>query len=188
MNLLSEIRSCTICKDHLPFAPKPIVQFSENSKIIIIGQAPGSKVQATGVPWDDASGNELRRWLGVTPDEFYDANLFALVPMGFCYPGKGKSGDLPPRAECAPYWHDRVLKSLRNQRLTVLIGNYAQTYYLGRRQKETLTETVRDFESFLPDFLPLVHPSPRNRIWQKKNPWFEQHVVPGLQEIVRETL
>lgn len=184
-SLLDEIRACHLCANHLPMGPRPIVQFSAKSRIVVIGQAPGVRVHASGVPWDDPSGNELRRWLGVTKEQFYDPDLFALVPMGFCYPGKGKSGDSPPRPECAPQWHDLILKRLKKVELTLLIGQYAQQRYLGDRLKPTLTETVKNFKNYLPDYLPLVHPSPRNRIWMKKNPWFERMVIPGLQRSVR---
>ncbi|MFW2478243.1 MAG: uracil-DNA glycosylase family protein [Sediminibacterium sp.] len=182
--LLTEIRACTVCKNQLPNKPRPIVQASVHSKIVIIGQAPGQKVQDSGIPWDDASGNELRRWLGVTKEEFYNSKLFALVPMGFCFPGKGTSGDLPPRPECAPLWHHQLLSQMKEVKLIILIGQYAQKYYLGEKLKPTLTDTVKNFEEYLPAYLPLVHPSPRNRIWQKKNPWFESEVVPLLGTVV----
>ncbi|HQW84574.1 MAG TPA: uracil-DNA glycosylase family protein [Ferruginibacter sp.] len=186
--LLQEIKACTVCKKFLPYPPRPIVQASKNSKIIIIGQAPGLKVQLSGIPWDDLSGTELRRWLGVTKEQFYDANLFALVPMGFCYPGKGKSGDLPPRPECAPLWHTLLLQYMKKAKLVILIGQYAQKYYLSEKLKPTLTETVINYKTYLPKYLPLVHPSPRNKIWQKKNPWFEKEVVPQLQKIVKRCI
>jgi uracil-DNA glycosylase len=182
--LLEEIRGCTICQAHLPLGPRPIVSLHPKSKILIIGQAPGTKVHASGVPWDDASGKELRRWLGVEPETFYDEKIFALMPMGFCYPGKGTSGDMPPRPECAPQWHKKILNNLKQIELTILIGQYSQAYYLGDRAKDNLTETVRAYKTFLPQFLPLPHPSPRNRIWQKKNAWFEKRVVPELQMLV----
>ena len=182
--LLTEIRACTVCKKYLPNAPRPIVQASAKARIVIIGQAPGQKVQNSGIPWDDLSGDELRRWLGVSKEQFYDDKLFALMPMGFCYPGKGGSGDLPPREECAPLWHQRLLKEMKNIQVIILIGQYAQNFYLGKNLRPTVTETVRSFEDYLPDYLPLVHPSPRNRIWQKKNPWFEKEVVPVLQGVV----
>ena len=186
--LLKEIRSCEVCKDYLPQGPRPIVQFSPKSKIVIIGQAPGQKVHNSGTPWDDASGKELRKWLSVTDEQFYDADLFALIPMGFCYPGKGKSGDLPPRPECAPLWHDQILLKLNDVRITLLFGQYAQKRYLAERYSSTLTENVRSFRDHLPDFLPLVHPSPRNRIWQRKNPWFEEEVLPVLREKVKKAI
>uniref|UniRef100_UPI004048C8DF uracil-DNA glycosylase family protein n=1 Tax=Roseivirga sp. TaxID=1964215 RepID=UPI004048C8DF len=179
--LLSEIKNCTVCTAFLPNPPKPVLQVSTLSKIMIIGQAPGQKVQDSGIPWDDASGNNLRNWLGVDDNTFYDQNIFALVPMGFCFPGTGKSGDLPPRPECAPLWHKRLLEAMQNVRLTILIGQYAQNYYLADRVKSTLTETVNNFREYLPKHLPLPHPSPRNNIWQKKNSWFKEEVIPVLQ-------
>jgi uracil-DNA glycosylase len=186
--LISEICACTICRAFLPLGPRPVFSVGAQARILIIGQAPGQKVHESGIPWDDASGNELRRWLGVTPAQFYDNSIFALMPMGFCYPGKGASGDLPPRPECAPKWHDVLLKSMKQVELTLLIGQYSQNHYLAERQKPTLTETVKAFKTYLPRFLPLVHPSPRNRIWQKKNPWFEKDVVPYLQATVQRLL
>ena len=184
--LLSEIRDCAVCERFLPNAPRPIIQASTKSKILIIGQAPGQKVQDSGIPWDDKSGDELRRWLDVTKEQFYDASLFALMPMGFCYPGKGTSGDLPPRPECAPLWHGKVLTQMKNVKLTILIGQYAQKFYLGKSFSGSITDTVKNFEKFLPNYLPLVHPSPRNRIWQKKNLWFEREVIPVLKDKVKE--
>ena len=186
--LLIEIRSCAVCKKVLPNAPRPVLQAAPQSKIIIIGQAPGQKVQNSGIPWDDQSGNELRRWLGVSKEQFYNEKIFALVPMGFCYPGKGSSGDLPPRPECAPLWHGPLMQEIKNIQLIILIGQYAQKYYLGTKLKPTLTETVKNYQQYLPGFLPLVHPSPRNKIWQKKNPWFEEAVIPQLQKIVRASI
>ena len=187
-NLLKEVRGCVVCAQFLPFEPRPIVQASTSAKVLIIGQAPGQKVNTSGVPWDDQSGNELRRWLGVEKEAFYNSKIFALMPIGFCYPGKGKSGDLPPRPECTPLWHKRILAAMKNIELTILIGQYAQQHYLGERSHPTITANVSDFKQFLPDYLPLVHPSPRNKIWQKKNPWFEQKVVPELQEMVRNVM
>lgn len=187
-NLLSEIRNCTVCKEFLPNSPKPVIQASSASKIVIIGQAPGQKVQNSGIPWDDASGNNLREWLGVSKQTFYNEKVFALIPMGFCFPGTGKSGDLPPRSECAPLWHQQVLKSMPEVKLTLLIGQYAQNYYLKNSSKKTLTETVRNYNEYLPDFLPLPHPSPRNNIWQKKNKWFRESLIQVLQEKVEPLL
>ena len=186
--LLDEIRHCTVCKKFLPNKPRPIIQASTRSKILIIGQAPGQKVQDSGIPWNDASGKELRRWLGVTSEEFYNDKLFALMPMGFCFPGKGTSGDLPPRPECAPLWHKLLLAKMKNVKLTILIGHYSQKLYLGERFNDSLTANVKNYHQFLPQYLPLVHPSPRNKIWQKKNPWFELELVPGLKEIVAKLL
>ncbi|ESQ82157.1 hypothetical protein AEAC466_18650 [Asticcacaulis sp. AC466] len=154
-----------------------------------MGQAPGTKVHVSGTPWDDASGKRLRDWLGVTPDQFYDPTQFAIVPMGFCYPGRGQGGDNPPRPECAPLWHDRVLAELPNIKLTLLIGTYAQTRYLGDQRKSTLGDTVCAWRDYVAEgYLPLVHPSPRNGIWLRKNPWFEAEVVPYLRAHVARVL
>ncbi len=182
--LLSTIRKCTECQSSLPHGVRPILSASSQSKFIIIGQAPGSIVHRTGIPWDDKSGERLRSWLGVDKETFYDPKVFALLPMGFCYPGTGKSGDLPPRKECAPLWHDRVLEVIDQPSLVILIGAYAQKYYLGENRKSTLTETVNHYESYLPKFFPLPHPSPRNNIWLKKNQWFEKDVLPDLRSIL----
>lgn len=186
--LLSEISACLICKDQLPLGPRPVVSAHPNSKIVIIGQAPGTKVHQSGVPWDDQSGKQLRKWLNVSEDDFYSPEKFAIVPMGFCYPGKGKSGDLPPRSECAPQWHQALLEGMAEVELIILIGIYAQKYYLGKKAKETLTETVANFNSYLPEFFPLPHPSPRNRFWMRKNPWFEQSVLEVFQNEVAKIL
>ncbi|WP_067030696.1 uracil-DNA glycosylase family protein [Allomuricauda sp. CP2A] len=186
--LLAQIRDCSHCRDHLPMGPKPIVAAHPESKIAIIGQAPGTKVHQTGVPWDDPSGKQLRKWLGVTDEQFYDERLFALIPMGFCYPGKGKSGDLPPRSECAPLWHDPLFQDMPNLKLTILIGQYAQRYYLGDAMKKNLTETVKNYKNYLPRYIVLPHPSPRNRFWLRKNLWFEEDVLPELQEKVSTCL
>ena len=186
--LLKEIRACTICKDFLPNLPKPIIRASSNSKILVIGQAPGQKVQNSGVPWEDASGKALREWLNVSCEQFYDTNLFAIMPMGFCYPGTGKSGDLPPRKECAVAWHKKVLEQMPDIQLTLLIGKYAQDYYLSQNAKESLTETVKNHVAYLPSYIPLPHPSPRNNIWLKKNDWFKIEAIPLLQYKVKTIL
>lgn len=186
--LIKEIKSCTVCAPHLANGVNPVMAAHKNSKIAIIGQAPGSIVHRTGIPWDDKSGDRLREWLGVDKDAFYDAKNFAIIPMGFCYPGKGKSGDLPPRPECAPLWHKPLLASLENLQLTLLIGSYAQAYYLGEQKKRTLTETVQNHELYLPTYLPLPHPSPRNNIWLKRNDWFGEEVLPVLKAIVGDVL
>ena len=186
--LLIEIRSCTTCKAFLPNKPKPIIQASSQSKIFIIGQAPGQKVQDSGIPWDDQSGNELRRWLGVDKEQFYNTKLFGLMPMGFCYPGKSGTGDLPPRPECAPLWHHQLLAKMKTVKLILLVGQYSQKFYLGNNFKPKLTENVKNYKEHLPQYLPLVHPSPRNKIWQKKNPWFELEVVPHLREIIKKNI
>ena len=186
--LLSEIRSCEVCKAHLPLGPRPIVAAHEEAKIVIVGQAPGTKVHQTGVPWDDPSGRQLRKWLGVTDEVFYDETKIALIPMGFCYPGKGKSGDLPPRPECAPLWHEPLLSKMPSIELIVVIGSYAQGYYLKEKREKNLTGTVKMYKNYLPRYFPLPHPSPRNRFWQSKNPWFEEEVVPELQKRVLNIL
>lgn len=186
--LLEEIRKCAVCQEHLPLGPRPIISAHPESKIAIIGQAPGSKVHDTGIPWDDPSGKQLRNWLGVTDAQFYDEMLFALLPMGFCYPGKGKSGDLPPRPECAPLWHKRLLDQMPQLKLTILIGQYAQHHYLKSKKRKNLTETVRSFEDYLPGYFVLPHPSPRNRFWLGKNPWFESDVLPELKSKAQQIL
>jgi uracil-DNA glycosylase len=167
---------------------RPVYAASALSRIVIIGQAPGKRAQESGTPWDDASGVTLRRWLGVTDEQFYDADLFALIPMDFYYPGKGASGDLPPRPEFAPRWHPRILSELEDLRLTILIGGYAQKYYLGAAAKTNLTLTVEAYRDYLPAMIPLVHPSPLNFRWQAKNPWFERDVVPALQQLVADAI
>ena len=183
--LLAKIRDCEICKEHLPLGPRPVVSGHRDAKIVIIGQAPGTKVHASGIPWDDASGKELRKWLAITSEQFYDETKIAIVPMGFCYPGKGKSGDLPPRPECAPEWHELLLRKMPKIELVILIGMYAQKHYLQKAAKKTLTETVINYQEYLPKYLPLPHPSPRNRFWLTKNPWFGLDVVPELQKKVK---
>ena len=185
-NLLTEIRACQHCADSLPLGPRPIVAASKSSRILIIGQAPGSKVHESGVPWDDPSGRRLREWMGISEQDFYNEKLVALVPMGFCYPGKGASGDLPPRPECAELWHERLLSELKAVELTLVIGQYAQQYVLQDRRKRTLTETVKCWKEFLPSQLPLPHPSPRNNIWLKKNAWFEKDVLPWLSGAIKK--
>lgn len=187
-SLVQSARSCTICEQFLPLGPRPVFSIHPESKILIVGQAPGTKVHASGVPWDDASGNELRKWLDVDRDQFYDPKIFGIMPMGFCYPGRGKGGDLPPRPECAPKWHQEMRDHMPEVKLTLLIGQYALKYYLGKRRGKTLTETVKNYETYLPDFLPLVHPSARNLMWRRRNPWFEEDVVPMLRERVHELI
>ena len=184
--LRAEIAACRVCADHLAVGPRPIVQFSTTSRIVIIGQAPGTRVHESGVPWDDASGERLREWMGLPPDIFYDAAKVALVPMGFCYPGTGTSGDLPPRPECAPLWHDRVLGMLPADRHVILVGSYAQERYLPAAKRLSLTERVRAFANFTPDFFPLPHPSWRSTGWMKKNLWFETNVLPALRAVITE--
>ncbi len=187
-DLLSDIRACTLCQPYLLHGVRPIMTAHPHSRIAIIGQAPGRIVHQTGIPWDDKSGERLREWLGVDSATFYDPEIFALIPMGFCYPGTGGSGDLPPRKECAPHWHSRLFEPMKNLELIVLIGTYAQAYYLKGAQKEALTETVRHFDEYLPAYFVLPHPSPRNNIWLKKNSWFGQEVLPFLREKVDSIL
>ncbi|MEP0712071.1 uracil-DNA glycosylase family protein [Algoriphagus sp.] len=186
--VVSEAKACTLCEKFLPLGPRPVFTIHPKSKILIIGQAPGTKVHATGIPWNDASGNELRRWLDVDRETFYDPSLFGIMPMGFCYPGRGKGGDLPPRPECAPTWHRQMRNQMPDVKLTLLIGQYALNYYLGKNRKKTLTETVRNYEEYLPDFIPLVHPSPRNLMWRRRNTWFEEEVVPALRDRVHKLI
>lgn len=186
--LLVEIKRCEICSAHLPLGANPVLAASSKSKIIIIGQAPGRVVHQTNIPWNDKSGDNLRKWLGVEKDFFYNKDLFALMPMGFCYPGTGKSGDLPPRTECAPLWHQKLLNEMPHTKLILLIGQYAQNYYLENKAKDTLTETVQQFENYLPKYFALPHPSPRNNIWLKKNEWFTKDVLPELQKKIAEIL
>lgn len=187
--LLAEIRGCTHCAKHLPLGPRPVLRAAADARVLIVGQAPGTKVHETGVPWNDASGRRLREWMAVSDETFYDPAQVAIVPMGFCYPGRDpRGGDNPPRPECAPLWHPAVLASLPKLELTLLIGSYAQARYLGDRRKKTMTETVRAWRDYAPEILPLPHPSWRNTAWLKKNPWFGEEVLPFLQTRLDELL
>lgn len=186
--LLEEIRNSKLCEDVLPLGPKPILAASETSKIVIISQAPGLKAHQTGIPFNDPSGIRLREWMGIDDDIFYDAKRIAIIPMGFSYPGRGKSGDLPPCKKCAPHWHPKLFKLMDKIELKLLVGQYAQKYYLGKRMKRNLTETVRTFDDYLPEYLPMPHPSPRNNIWLKKNPWFEEDFLPVLKHKIKTIL
>ncbi|WNJ16931.1 uracil-DNA glycosylase family protein [Pontibacter sp. G13] len=188
-HLLNEIRGCRHCEAHLPLGPRPVLAASHLSKILIVGQAPGTKVHASGVPWNDPSGVRLRNWLDVSDEQFYDHDLFAIVPMGFCYPGKGTRGDLPPRPECAELWQDKLMGHLGDVKLTLAIGQYAIKWHLGKRRKKTLAETVKHWEEYMDlNIFPLPHPSPRNIMWRRKNPWFEEEVVPALSRKVWEVI
>lgn len=186
--LIEDIRACRVCEAALPLGPKPMLRASATAKLLIVGQAPGRRVHETGIPWNDPSGDRLRIWLGMTREEFYDERRIAIVPTGLCYPGSGPRGDSPPRPECAPLWHPKLRALMPRIELTLLIGQYAQAYYLGARRKKSLRETVQAYREFLPEFLPLPHPSPRNRLWFKRNPWFEAEVVPLLKDRVVQAL
>ena len=186
--LEQNIRSCTLCSEHLSLGPRPVLQISRTARILIAGQAPGSKVHASGVPFDDVSGDRLRDWLGMDRETFYDAKRVAILPMGFCYPGTGKSGDLSPRPECAVAWREKILHELAAMKLTLVIGQYSMAWHLGARAKATLTETVHAWREFQPKLWPMPHPSPRNNIWLKKNPWFARDVLPELRKQVKSAL
>ena len=189
--LLTEVRACRVCEAGLPLGPNPVLRVKRSARILIIGQAPGTKVHESGIPWNDPSGKRLREWMKVDDEVFYNQAKIAIVPMGFCYPGKGKSGDLPPREECAPLWHKPLLTHLPNIKLTLLIGQYAQNYYLNDSKYysgSTVTETVTNWKKFSPKYFPLPHPSPRNTLWLKKNSWFESKTLPQLRKQVRNVL
>ncbi|MXN66572.1 uracil-DNA glycosylase family protein [Stappia sp. GBMRC 2046] len=186
-DLLAKVRACAICEG-LPLGPKPILQAGSKARILIAGQAPGKKAHERGIPFDDASGDRLRQWLGVDRDTFYDTEKIAVLPMGFCFPGTSKNGDLPPRAECAPAWRDKLLAKLESVDLTIVIGQYAQDWHLGDRRSKSLTETVANWRAFWPEVLPLPHPSPRNQRWFKQNPFFEEEILPELQGRVGELI
>ena len=187
--VLAAARSCRVCEQHLPLGPRPLLQASASARLLIIGQAPGTKAHLSGIPWNDNSGSRLRSWLGLEPDVFYDATRVAIVPAGLCYPGAvPKGGDNPPRPECAPLWHPQILPLLKNVRLTVLVGGYAHKLFLGSAHSRTLTETVANFASYLPAYLPLPHPSWRSIGWERKNPWFTSEVLSAARVLVRESL
>lgn len=179
--LLDEIRQCRQCEADLPLGPRPVLAAAGTSRILVIGQAPGRRVHETGIPWDDPSGKRLREWMGISSEDFYDESKVAIIPMGFCYPGTGKSGDLPPRPECSQLWHKRLFDELPQVKLTLVIGQYAQNARLGVENKRTLTENVKAWRDFTPTLLPLPHPSPRNNRWLRNNPWFLTDVVPYLK-------
>ncbi len=185
--LLKSVRECRLCEKSLPLGPRPVLQIDPRAKILIAGQAPGRRVHESGIPFDDPSGVRLREWLGVSRETFYDPTKIAILPMGFCYPGTGKSGDLPPRPECAEAWREQLLSSLRQVELTLVIGQFAQRWHLDRVHRN-LTETVRAWRDYGPRIIPLPHPSPRNNIWLKKNPWFSESLLPSLKTRTQEAL
>jgi uracil-DNA glycosylase len=186
--LLKDVRACTLCEAHLPLGARPVLQMDPRATILIAGQAPGGKVHASGIPFQDASGDRLREWMGVDEKMFYDPARIAILPMGFCYPGTGKSGDLPPRPECAATWRAKLLARLINVKLTLVLGQYALDWHLAESQKATLTDTVQAWREYWPDVLPLPHPSPRNNIWLKRNAWFDRDVVSRLRRRVRDSV
>jgi uracil-DNA glycosylase len=187
-DLVAEIRACRLCADVLPLGPRPVLRVSPTARLLIVGQAPGRRVHETGIPWNDPSGDRLRLWLGMDRERFYDVRHIAIVPAGLCYPGTTARGDAPPMPQCAPLWHPRLLAWMPKIRLTLLVGQYAQAFYLGARRKRTLRETVRACREYLPQYLPLPHPSPRNQLWLKENPWFEAEVLPLVRERVAAAL
>lgn len=179
--LLADVRDCRACEAVLPHGPRPVLQAGKDARVLIVGQAPGAKVHASGIPFDDASGRKLRAWLGVEPADFYDPAQFAIIPMGYCYPGRGAGGDMPPRKECAELWLDQLLLQLPRIELIVLIGLHAQKHFLRKERKPSLTETVRAWREYGPTYFPLPHPSPRNTPWFQQHPWFEAELVPVLR-------
>ena len=183
--IAAEARACRVCEAHLPLGPRPVFLAGASAHLLIVGQAPGRRVHTTGIPWNDPSGDQLRAWLRMDRTQFYDTRCIAIIPTGLCYPGSGVRGDLPPRPECAPLWHPRFRAALPHIRLTLLVGMHAQTYYLADRRKKTMAETVRGYRDYLPEFFPLPHPSPRNRLWLRRNPWFEREVLPALRRRLR---
>jgi len=187
--LLAEIRCCARCAAELPLGPRPVLRAAPGARLMIVGQAPGTRVHETGIPWNDPSGERLRDWLQVDRETFYDESRIAIVPMGFCYPGVDRNGgDKPPRPECAPLWHPQIAPHLPGLSLTLLVGSYAQAYYLGERRMRTMTDTVRHWRDYMPRFLPVPHPSWRNTAWLKKNPWFAEEVLPALRARVHALL
>lgn len=180
-SLLAAVRNCRACAAHLPLGPRPVLQAAETSRILIVGQAPGMRVHTTGIPWDDASGERLRGWMGVGKDIFYDESRIAIIPMGYCYPGRGSSGDLPPRRECAELWLTQLLAKLPQIEMTLLIGQHAQRHFLGSRRKSSLAETTKAWREYAPQYIALPHPSPRNTPWLQRNSGFEQELLPELR-------
>jgi uracil-DNA glycosylase len=187
-SLLEAVRACRACEAALPLGPRPILRASGSARILVVGQAPGVRVHRTGIPWDDPSGARLRSWMGIGEDVFYDESRIAIIPMGYCYPGRGKGGDLPPRRECARLWLDALLEKLPMVELTLLVGQHAQRHFLGRRRKPSLADTVASWRDYGPAFIPLPHPSPRNTPWFQRHPAFERELLPGLKQRIRAIL
>jgi len=186
--LLREIRACTLCAEHLPEGPRPVLQAGRGARILIVGQAPGRRVHASGLPFDDPSGDRLRDWLGVDRDAFYDPKCFSIVPMGFCYPGTGRAGDLPPRPECAATWRAPLLSRLPRVETTIVLGRYALDWHWPEAPGPSLAAAARAWRERWPALVPMPHPSPRNNRWLRENPWFEREVVPALRRRVRTLL
>lgn len=185
-DLVRKVKGCTLCASNLPLGPRPVFQIHPDAKVLVVGQAPGRAVHNTGIPFNDPSGDRLRDWLGVDKDDFYNPEKFAILPMGFCYPGTGKTGDLPPRKECAEKWRNQLLETIPKIEITLAIGQYAIDWHLQKRKKKNLTETVKAWREYWPEYLPMPHPSPRNNIWLKRNSWFEEEVLPELKKIIRD--
>jgi uracil-DNA glycosylase len=187
-HLLTAVRQCRACADQLPFGPRPVLRAAPSARVLIVGQAPGLRVHRSGIPWDDASGKTLRTWMGIGEEQFYDESRIAIIPVGYCYPGRGKGGDLPPRRECAQLWLTQLLAKLPHIELTLLIGLHAQRRFLAKRRKATLTQTVRAWREYQPAYLPLPHPSARNTPWFQGNPWFKTELLPALHKRVDSEL
>ena len=186
-SLLKEVRRCSICSEHLPLGPRPVLQLHPRARILVAGQAPGRKVHDSGIPFADASGNRLREWLGLSSEVFYDPHCVAILPMGFCFPGTGKTGDFPPRPECAPAWREKLIRHLKNLKLTLVIGQYAQAYYFPDTGI-SVTNVVQSWRKHWPSVVPMPHPSPRNNMWLRRNPWFEEDLLPLLRIRVAEVI
>jgi len=187
--LLKQIRACRLCADELPLGPRPVLRGRVTARLLVVGQAPGTRVHETGIPWNDPSGDRLRAWMQIDREMFYDESRIAIIPMGYCYPGRNaRGGDLPPRKECAETWLPKLLPHFPRVELTLLVGGYAHEHYLKDRAKETLTETVKAWREYLPRYLPLPHPSFRNLRWLRLNPWFEREVIPELRKNIKRLL
>ena len=186
--LLAQVRACRACEGHLPHAPRPILRAGETARILVVGHAPGLQAHSSGTPWDDASGERLRAWMGLDSQAFYDESRVAIISIGYCYPGRGRGGDLPPRPECAALWLDRLLAKLPRIETTLLIGVHAQRRFLGQNRKQSLTATVRAWREFAPRYLPLPHPSARNTPWFRRHRWFDDELLPGVRRTIAERI